>query len=566
MGPWRASDALSPNLSEYLSMIDELRNRWSYFVRRVGRLRGSAAATVPHGEVMAHVRDGGDLTPRFALMTVLSCGIAILGLLQNSVAVIIGAMLVSPLMGPIVALGFSLTTVDYRQMKRSVLALAVGLALSLVISIVIVSVSPLQAETPEILARTNPNLFDLLVAVFSGLAGGYAVIKRKGEAIVGVAIATALMPPLAVVGYGVATLKMQIALGSFLLFMTNLLAIALSVALLARWYRFTASDSPVNLMWQTVLTLVTFAALSVPLGLALVDIGRKTVTNVAVRSEIEREFDGRRSSIERLSIAGGREIPLDVVATVLTPEFRDDAESAIAARIGEKLRVDARVTLDQVVISRQDLDERFATQAAETALLRTDLEPLAKAYKARQEALDAVTAAVFFPVRTMDVDPEARRIRVEPNASASVSLRALRQLETSLHARFPDWDIAVIPVVAQLPSLYFESGHENFLIGQHETVDDIIWALKAWQVTAVTAHGFASSSGSVTANRLLAERRAAWVAESLRAAGFDARAAADFRVPDQRDLERRFGLTYFQRVDIQLGHGPQPAPVPRASQ
>jgi len=96
---------------------------------------------------MDRVHDGGDLTPRFAFMTVLSCGIATLGLLQNSVAVIIGAMLVSPLMGPIVALGFSLTTLDYHQMKRSVTALGAG----------------------------------VLVAVFSGLAGGYAVMKGRGR-------------------------------------------------------------------------------------------------------------------------------------------------------------------------------------------------------------------------------------------------------------------------------------------------------------------------------------------------------------------------------------------------
>jgi uncharacterized membrane protein len=126
--------------------IDELRGQLLARVRLAGRsvrhLRKSAAESVQHPEVMDRVHDGGDLTPRFALMTILSCGIAILGLLQNSVAVIIGAMLVSPLMGPIVALGFSLTTVDYRQMKRSVVALGIGLVVALLMSIVIVSFSP----------------------------------------------------------------------------------------------------------------------------------------------------------------------------------------------------------------------------------------------------------------------------------------------------------------------------------------------------------------------------------------------------------------------------------------
>ncbi len=422
----------------------------------------------------------------------------------------------------------------------------------------IVAVSPLQAETPEILARTQPNLFDLLVAVFSGLAGGYAVIKGRGEAIVGVAIATALMPPLAVVGYGVATGKTHIAFGSSMLFMTNLLAIALSVALLARWYRFTSSDSPSAVMWQAALTVAVIGALSLPLGLALVDIARRTVASVTARAEIEREFPRRGTSIGRLDVAGGKREPWRVRATVLTPEYDADAESSIAGRLADKLGREADVEIDQVVISREDLDKRLRQQAAETALLRADLEPMAKAYQERQAVIQTVTSSVFFPTRTLDVEPEAKRIRVEPTAEAEVDLRALRQLEASLRTRFPEWDIAVIPVVGPLPSLYFETGRENFLIGQHETVDDITWALKAWQVSEVTAFGFASSSGSRTVNRELAQRRAEWVSESLRAAGFEARAVAEFGVPDQRELERRFGLAYFQRVDIRVGHEPVP--------
>jgi len=540
------------------SFADGLAARARLAARRSRHFRASAAESVSHPEVMDRIHDGGNLTPRFAFMTILSCGIATLGLLQNSVAVIIGAMLVSPLMGPIVALGFSLTTLDYHQMKRSVLALGTGVLVALGISILIVSVSPLQAETPEILARTQPNLFDLLVAVFSGLAGGYAVIKGRGEAIVGVAIATALMPPLAVVGYGIATGNTTIAFGSSMLFMTNLLAIALSVALLARWYRFTSSDSPSALMWQTTLTVVVIGALSIPLGLALVDIARRTVASVTARAEIEREFPKRGTSIGQLQVTGGKGEPWQVKATVLTPTFDADAEPSVADRLTKKLGGEAVVEIDQVVISREDLDQRLKRQAAETALLRADLEPMAQAYRDRQAAIETVTSTVFFPARTLDVDPEAKRIRVEPTAEAEVGLRALRQMEASLRARFPGWDIAVIPVVGPLPSLYFETGRENFLIGQHETVDDIIWALKAWQVNEVTAYGFASSSGSRTANRALAQRRAEWVAESLRAAGFDARALAEFGVADQRELERRFGMAYFQRVDIRLGHDPAP--------
>lgn len=532
---------------------------------RLAQLRRRAADGIDRPDVLEHVREGGDLAPRFMLLTVLSCGIAILGLLQNSVAVIIGAMLVSPLMGPIVALGFSITTVDFAQMKRSVLALGVGVVLALGISILIVSVSPLQAETPEILARTKPNLFDLLVAVLSGLAGGYAVITRKGEAIVGVAIATALMPPLAVVGYGVATLKWHIAAGSFFLFMTNLLAIALSVAVLARWYRFTTSDSPQLLLWQTALTVAVFIGLSVPLGLSLVDIARKTVTSVAVRDEIEREFEKQRSSIERLEVSGGGKRPLAVLATVLTPRFNEDAGPRVAARLAQRLGGTPTVEIEQIVLSREDMRERIARQAAETALLRDRLEPVVAAFNERKAVVEAVQATVYFDTRTLDVEPSARRIRVEPSADAEVEIPALRRVERSLQQRYPGWDVAVTPPVAALPSIYFETGSDALIIGQDSTVDDIIWALSAWQVDRVTVVGFASSTGSLAANSELAERRAERIATALRAAGLDAIADAEARVPNQRELERRYGFTYLQRVDVRLGQQPLSLPPAEAT-
>jgi uncharacterized membrane protein len=124
----------------------------------------------------------GVLTGRYIFMTVMACGIVILGLLLSSPAVIIGAMLISPLMSPIMLMGFSL---------------AIGTAVALGTSFLIVLISPLTENTSEILARARPNFFDLLVAVFSGLAGGYAVIHRKGETIVGVAIAAVVFLPTA---------------------------------------------------------------------------------------------------------------------------------------------------------------------------------------------------------------------------------------------------------------------------------------------------------------------------------------------------------------------------------
>jgi uncharacterized hydrophobic protein (TIGR00271 family) len=204
---------------------------------------------INHQDVAEYVRNEGIISSRYGFMVSMSCAIAILGLLLSSPAVVIGAMLISPLMSPIMSLGFSLSVLDFKQMKKSLEALVCGIIVALTISWLIVMFSPITDATPEILTRTQPNLFDLLVAIFSGLAGGYAVIKRKGETIVGVAIATALMPPLAVVGFGLATSNMSIAKGAFMLFMTNLFAISLSVTLMTKFYGFGGEHSPKHTAW-----------------------------------------------------------------------------------------------------------------------------------------------------------------------------------------------------------------------------------------------------------------------------------------------------------------------------
>ena len=168
--------------------------------------RDGVIADLDHVATIERVRGESLLTSRYIFMTAMSAGIAILGLLLSSPAVVIGAMLLSPLMNPIIGTGFSLATGDADWLRRCGKALLAGSAFAILFCALIVFVSPLQTVTEEIAARTRPNLFDLLVALFSALAGSYAVIRGREGTIVGVAIATALMPPLAVVGFGMATL------------------------------------------------------------------------------------------------------------------------------------------------------------------------------------------------------------------------------------------------------------------------------------------------------------------------------------------------------------------------
>lgn len=156
--------------------------------------------------------------------------IASVGLNVNSIPVIIGAMLISPLMGPIFGAGFSLGTNDMELMVTSLKNLAVMMAIALIASVLYFLVTPLTLTNPtELLARTNPTIYDVLIALFGGAAGMFEQCrKEKGTVISGVAIATALMPPLCTAGFGLAKGNMQYFLGALYLFAINCVFIAIA--------------------------------------------------------------------------------------------------------------------------------------------------------------------------------------------------------------------------------------------------------------------------------------------------------------------------------------------------
>ncbi len=141
---------------------------------------------------------------------ILACAIIIasIGLNVNSTAVIIGAMLISPLMGPIVGAGFALGTYNFQLLKKSVKNLMIATGVSLVVSAGYFFISPFKEVQPELLSRTYPTIYDVLIAFFGGLVGVIAITRvEKGNPIPGVAIATALMPPLCTAGFGLATMN-----------------------------------------------------------------------------------------------------------------------------------------------------------------------------------------------------------------------------------------------------------------------------------------------------------------------------------------------------------------------
>lgn len=165
--------------------------------------------------------------------------VASVGLNMNSTAVIIGAMLISPLMGPINGMGYSIATYNFDLFKIAFKNFSFAVIAALFASSAYFALSPVSTAYSELLARTSPTIYDVLIALFGGLAGIVAISsKQKGNVIPGVAIATALMPPLCTAGYGLATMQIEFFLGAIFLFTINTVFIALSSVVISQILKF----------------------------------------------------------------------------------------------------------------------------------------------------------------------------------------------------------------------------------------------------------------------------------------------------------------------------------------
>jgi len=202
-----------------------------------------------------------------AWILIFSIIVASVGLNVGSTAVVIGAMLISPLMGPIVGLGFSVAINDLDTLKRSLINLGVMVVLSVVTASLYFWLSPLTEPTDELLSRTSPTILDVLVAIFGGLALIIAKTKKGTIAtvIMGVAIATALMPPLCTAGYGLAVWDLKIFGGAMYLFTINTIFISLSTFLVSKVLRFPMVKYANSLRRKRISQLATVIAIVVML-------------------------------------------------------------------------------------------------------------------------------------------------------------------------------------------------------------------------------------------------------------------------------------------------------------
>ena len=320
--------------------------------------------------------------------------IASVGLNVNSTAVIIGAMLISPLMGPINGVGLAMGTFDMELLRKSVRNLLLMVGISLVASTLYFLLSPLGDAQSELLARTRPTIFDVIIATFGGLAGIVAASRRDlpFTVVSGVAIATALMPPLCTAGYGIATWQLSYAVGAFYLFFINSFFIALSTFVMVRYLHFPrhryVDPRREKIVRRVIIVLAIMVA--IPSFFSAVSVIRETMFNSQVNKfvtdlregkhlsasqqvvNVEKEYDSSTPTIT-LSIVGDEVTPMlvDSLRTIMRHDYGLNTADLKIKQMGSGFN--AEVQAEQLGKMIADRDEIIKKKDKEIADLSVDL-------------------------------------------------------------------------------------------------------------------------------------------------------------------------------------------------
>jgi uncharacterized hydrophobic protein (TIGR00271 family) len=314
-------------------------------------------------EVILKLRESSAPDFDFFVLVVLSCMIATFGLLINSAATIIGAMLVAPLMSPILGLGLASIKGDTKLLRDAATALARGAALAVFISVVITWTNTLlpfinlQDLPGEVLSRTRPTPFDLGVALAGGLAATFALIQPQlSAALPGVAIATALMPPLCTVGIGLALGRWDVAGGAFLLFVTNAVTIAASAILLFYVMGFTppGRSAEGGLPRSLLVSLAFSGLLLLPLGYTSYRFVVEANQSRAITQVVQEEVAALGGQVTDIDWQDSGDA-LDVEIAILTPQNLRYADIvALQESIAARLQRPVRLRVNQILAARLD--------------------------------------------------------------------------------------------------------------------------------------------------------------------------------------------------------------------
>lgn len=397
---------------------------------------------IPQAEAEAVVRDGVSFRGTNILILIIAIFIASLGLNVNSTAVIIGAMLISPLMGPIIGIGLAVGIHDFDLMKRSFRNLMMATLFSVATSCVYFIVSPVNEGHSELLARTSPTIYDVFIGFFGGAAGIIAIGSRsKGNVIPGVAIATALMPPLCTVGYGLATLQLHYFLGALYLFFINSVFIACATTVGVKLMKYSVKDfSNPERARRVRNTVYTIAVLTMipAMYLTYTMYVQNTFSNNCNRF-VDTEFDFPATQV--LSYKGkmdnsgktltvtlvGRPMPQDSLMIAMTGKLHAYHLEGTRLRIIQGTGEENGVDFSQATSAM--LRDMYSVTQATISGQRAVIDSL-KSVRLNESRTDSIGATLAPEIRVLF--PQVRDIAVTRAIVCNISTNALDTVNTAL--------------------------------------------------------------------------------------------------------------------------------------
>lgn len=409
-------------------------------------------------EIVAQITSGVSFRGANLWVLIFAIFIASLGLNVNSTAVIIGAMLISPLMGPIIGMGLAIGINDFQLLRRAAKNFAIATVISILTATVYFLITPLGEAQSELLARTSPTIYDVLIATFGGAAGILALCtKGKGNVIPGVAIATALMPPLCTAGFGLASGHLLYFLGAFYLFFINTVFISLSTYLGVRLMRFhrkefqTASAARKSRRAVMAIAILTI----IPSLLMTVGIVRRSISDNNVNRFIKTELSQSgtqviSSDLDRDNqilniVAVGREINdstirvaqknlvhyslADIKLNIIQGEKSDSA-----MRLGKKL--------SQITTSREEEKQKMVEMSAKLSETSNSLEQYTRLEQLTPDVM-AEMRNLFPQVNALSLSKVAQSRRDTTATmhfvAAIISLDPKARLTSADRQRIHDW-------------------------------------------------------------------------------------------------------------------------------
>lgn len=341
----------------------ELKERIKNFFRDVFSISENKAS---NGDIKASVVSGAKL--KGTNMCILICAIIIasIGLNMNSVAVIIGAMLISPMMGAIIGVGYAIATNDFKFVKRAAVSLIIQIAISVITSSIYFMVSPISNTSSELLSRTMPTIWDVLIAIVGGLAGAIGMTrKEKSNVIPGVAIATGLMPPLCTVGYGISMKNLSYVGGAFYLFFINAFFICLSSIIVFKIMKMPRKKGAnAKEEWKIKRNLGIIAIITIIPSVFLAhQIVKESIINANVQKYLNAEFRYEGTQIVKSSVdIKNKKINLALIGKVLEHEEIINLSNALKRYNLQDMNLKITQTEVEEGITKEEVEKLIQSQ------------------------------------------------------------------------------------------------------------------------------------------------------------------------------------------------------------